>query len=166
VADGDGLIDQAAFRTVLGHYPTGVVVVTATGDDGPAGLAIGSFTSLSLDPPLILFCPGKTSTSWPRIEAAGAFCVNVLAEDQEQISRTFAGRGTDKFAGLGWRPAGATGSPVLAGVLAWIDCRIERIDEGGDHWIVVGRVLDLEVEREGRPLVFFRGGYLMADSGL
>lgn len=156
-------IDQATYRTVLGHYPTGVVIVTAHGDDGPAGLAIGSFTSLSLDPPLILFCPARTSSSWPRIEAAGSFCVNVLADDQEDVSRTFAGKAADKFATIGWRPSPATRSPILDGALAWIDCRVERVDDGGDHWVVVGRVVGLAVERESRPLVFFRGGYLTAD---
>lgn len=152
-------IDQATFRTVLGHFPTGVVVVAAAGEDGPAGLAIGSFTSVSLDPPLVLFCPSKTSTSWPRIEAAGAFCVNVLADDQEEVSRVFAGKAPDKFAAIGWRPAPGTSSPIINGVLAWIDCRVERVDEGGDHWVVLGRVVGLDVERESKPLVFFRGGY-------
>lgn len=153
-------IDQAVYRTVLGHYPTGVVIVTAAGESGPAGLAIGSFTSLSLEPSLILFCPAKTSSSWPRIEATGAFCANVLAHDQEEVSRVFAGKSPDKFATIGWRPAAVTGSPVIGDVLAWIDCRVERVDDGGDHWVVIGRVVGLDVEREVKPLVFFRGGYL------
>ncbi|MGH9184344.1 MAG: flavin reductase family protein [Acidimicrobiales bacterium] len=151
--------DEARFRHVLGHFASGVTVITALDDGAPVGLAVGSFTSLSLDPPLVLFCPGKTSTSWPRIEATGTFCVNVLAEDQEVVCRTFAAKGEDKFATIGWRPAPATGAPVIDGVLAWIDCQIERVDEGGDHWVVIGRVRDLGVEREHGPLVFFRGGY-------
>jgi flavin reductase (DIM6/NTAB) family NADH-FMN oxidoreductase RutF len=85
--------------------------------------------------------------------------VNVLAEDQEEISRIFATSGADKFRGIGWRPSGASGSPILADVLAWIDCRIESVFDGGDHHIVVGRVVELGVERETGPLVFFRGGY-------
>ena len=156
-------IDQAMFRTVLGHYPTGVVIVTADSDDGPAGLSIGSFTSLSLDPPLVLFCPAKTSTSWPKIEKVGRFCVNILADDQEDVSRTFAGKGTDKFAGIGWRPSAVTKSPIINGALAWIDCDVERVDDGGDHVVVIGRVRALDVERQAKPLVFFRGGYITAD---
>ena len=151
--------DEAKFRQVLGHYPTGVVVVTAIGDDGePAGLAIGSFTSVSLDPPLVAFFPGKRSSSWPLIEAAGSFCVNILGEDQEDISRVFASKGADKFASIGWRP-GRTGAPVINDVIAWIECTIERVDDAGDHWVVLGRVLDLDLGHSGGPLVFFRGGY-------
>ena len=112
--------DEAKFRQVLGHYPTGVVVVTAMPADGePAGLAIGSFTSVSLDPPLVAFFPDKSSSSWPRIESAGTFCVNILGEDQEDVCRVFAMKGTDKFASIGWRP-GRTGAPVINDVVAWI----------------------------------------------
>lgn len=151
-------IDSAKFRQVLGHFPTGVTVVTTAAEGGPAGMAIGSFTSVSLDPPLVAFLPARTSGSWPLIRAAGVFCVNVLAEDQEHLSRVFASKGDNKFAGVGWRP-GPTGSPVLDGVLAWIDCRIDAVHEAGDHDIVVGRVVELSVAREAGPLVFYRGGY-------
>lgn len=154
----DPPVDEARFRQVLGHFPTGVTVITAAPEgEPPVGLAVGSFASLSLDPPLVLFCAAKQSSSWPKIRDAGVFCVNVLAEDQEEVCRQFAGKG-DKYAGIGWKP-GHTGAPILAGVLAWIDCRVEQVLDGGDHDIVVGRVLDLEVAHEGRPLVFFRGGY-------
>lgn len=152
-------IDPAQFRQVLGHFPTGVAVVTAVHEGMPVGMSIGSFTSVSLDPPLVAFFPGRTSSSWPAIEASGAFCANVLAEDQEHLSRLFAGKGDDKFSGVGWQP-GPTGSPVLDGVLAWIDCDIERVEEAGDHWYVLGRVRDLAATgKAGGPLVFFRGGY-------
>lgn len=151
-------IDAARFREVLGYFPTGVTVVTAATDSGPVGLAIGSFSSLSLDPPLVLFCAGRTSTSWPRIREVGAFCVNILAEDQEDVCRIFAGRGTDKFAGIGWRPS-LVGAPIIAGSLASIDCRVDEVLSGGDHDIVIGRVVDLQRHRTGGPLVFFRGGY-------
>jgi 3-hydroxy-9,10-secoandrosta-1,3,5(10)-triene-9,17-dione monooxygenase reductase component len=152
-------IDEARFRQVLGHFPTGVTVVSAHPDgEPPVGLAVGSFFSVSLDPALVGFCPGKSSTSWPRIEAAGRFCVNVLADDQEDVARVFAGKGEDKFRGIGWRPAG-TGSPIISDVLAWIDCEIADIHEAGDHYIVTGAVHELKVERERHPLVFFRGGY-------
>ena len=151
--------DSGEFRRVLGHFPTGVTVVTGAEDGSPVGLAIGSFGSVSLDPPLVMFCPGKSSNSWPVIEASGSFCVNVLADDQAAVSSLFAGRDPDKFAGVAWSTR-VTGSPVLEDCLAWIDCTIETVHEGGDHWIVVGRVLDLGVDRpEVGPLIFFKGGY-------
>jgi flavin reductase (DIM6/NTAB) family NADH-FMN oxidoreductase RutF len=144
---------------VLGHFPTGVTVVTAATDEGPVGLCVGSFTSVSLHPPMVAFCAGYSSTSYPRIEAAGHFCVNILAEDQEEVARVFAEKGDEKFAGIGWRPSVVTRAPVINDVLAWVDCEIDAIHEAGDHWIVVGRVLDLEIGHEGGPLVFFRGGF-------
>ncbi len=151
-------IDSAVYRQVLGYFPTGVTIVTAETDHHPVGLAVGSFASLSLDPPLVLFCPSNTSTSWPHIESAGKFCVNVLAADQEGVCRHFAGKSDDKFAGIGYRHS-PLGSPIIDGVLAWIDCEIESVVAGGDHVIVVGRVHDLDVAGSGGPLVFFRGGY-------
>lgn len=150
--------DSSKFRQVLGHFPTGVTVVTAAPEGGPVGMAVGSFCSVSLDPPLVAFFPGKTSTSWPGIEEAGSFCVNILADDQEEISRRFASKDSDKFTGLGWTPA-PSGAPVLDGVLAWIDCDIETVAEAGDHWSVTGKVRDLAVGHDGAPLLFFRGGY-------
>jgi len=150
--------DSSRFRQVLGHFATGVTVVTAAGDDGPVGLAVGSFASVSLDPPMVGFFPDRGSSSWPRIEGSGHFCVNVLAEAQEDVCRRFAAKGDDKFRGLGWKPA-ASGAPVLDGILAWIDCDIESVSEAGDHWFVLGAVRDLAVVHDGSPLVFFRGGY-------
>lgn len=152
-------IDGATFRKVLGHYPTGVCVVTATGADGsPTGLAVGSFTSVSLDPPLVAFFPDKGSSSWPRIAAAGRFCVNVLGSEQEALCRRFATRGADKFAGVSHRLS-AGGSPILDEVVAWIDCSLHAVHEAGDHYIVLGRVIELDLERAGKPLLFFRGRY-------
>ena len=151
--------DSAEFRRVLGHFPTGVTVVAGVENGTPAGLAIGSFGSVSLDPPLVMFCPGKSSASWPAIERSGSFCVNVLGDDQAAVSSLFAGTDPDKFADVTWS-ARATGSPVIDGCLAWIDCTIETAHEAGDHWIVVGRGADLGVGRpEAVPLVFFKGGY-------
>ena len=150
--------DTARFRQVLGHFPTGVTVITASKDDKPVGLAVGSFTSVSLEPPLVAFCAGKTSSSWPLIRETGVFCVNILAENQEDVCRVFASKAENKFEGIGWSP-GSSGAPVLHDVLAWIDCDIDGIHEAGDHDIVLGRVRDLGIEQEGRPLVFFRGGY-------
>jgi flavin reductase (DIM6/NTAB) family NADH-FMN oxidoreductase RutF len=159
-SDPGPAFDTARFRQVLGHFPTGVTVVaTLDADGGPVGLAVGSFCSVSLAPPLVLFCSGRESSTFPAIEARGSFCVNVLAEDQEDVSRVFAGKGTDKFSGLGWKPA-STGSPIIAGSLAWIDCRVERVVEAGDHYVVLGEVLELGVGHErGGPLLFYRGGY-------
>ena len=150
--------DTAKFRQVLGHFTTGVTVVTATAPSGPVGLAVGSFASVSLDPALVAFFPDRGSSSWPHIEAAGSFCVNILAEDQEVVCRRFATKGDDKFVGLGWRPA-ASGAPLLDGVLAWIDCDIDSVTDAGDHFCVMGRVRDLAVAHDGAPLLFFRGGY-------
>lgn len=152
-------IDSAHYRQVLGHFPTGVTVITAVGPDGrPAGFAVGSFFSVSLDPALVGFCAGKSSSSWPAIRSAGRFCVNILAEDQEAVCRQFSSKVDDKFSGLGWQPA-VTGSPRLADVLAWIDCDVEAIHDAGDHELCVGRVRELGVERENGPLLFYRGGY-------
>ncbi len=152
------VFDPAKFRQVLGHFATGVTVVTAAPDGEPVGLAVGSFSSVSLDPPLVAFFPDRTSSSWPKIQAAGSFCVNVLGEDQEGICRRFATKGDDKFAGLGWTPAGS-GSPLLDGVVAWIDCDIQSVSDAGDHYCVLGAVRDLGVGHDGGPLLFFRGGY-------
>ncbi|MDQ4068374.1 MAG: flavin reductase family protein [Actinomycetota bacterium] len=154
----DGSIDTARFRQVLGHFATGVTVVTTAGEEEPAGLSVNSFTSVSLDPPLIAFCVASASRTWPLIRAKGAFCVNILAEDQEHLSRAFARRSPDKFRGVGWRPA-ESGAPVLSGALAWLDCSVEAEHGAGDHVIVVGRVREMGVAHEGGPLVFYRGGY-------
>jgi flavin reductase (DIM6/NTAB) family NADH-FMN oxidoreductase RutF len=147
------------FRHVLSHVPTGVAVIAGAGEKGPAGLAVGTFTSISLDPALVGFFCDRGSTSWPAIRATGSFCANVLAADQGDVSARFARRGGLKFEGLEWAPAPSTGSPVLDGVLAWLDCRIEREVELGDHTLVVGEPLELVVSGAGGPLVFFRGGY-------
>ena len=151
--------DSSTLRKVFGHYPTGVVVAAAMNDGQPVGMAIGSFSSVSLDPPLVSFMADRSSTSFPGIREAGSFCVNVLAEDQETVCRTFAMRGADKFAGVGWSPAPATGSPLLDDVVAWVDCDIADVIEAGDHHIVLGRVRDLGASPQRSPLLFFQGGY-------
>ncbi|GKQ36623.1 flavin reductase family protein [Streptomyces sp. A012304] len=157
-------VDQGAFRRVLGNFATGVTVVTAPaadGEAGPAGFACQSFTSLSLDPPLVAFMVGRTSTTWPRIARAGAFCVNVLAADQGALCRAFAVSGADKFAGVPYDPAPASGAPRLADTLAWIDCTIHAVHPGGDHLIVVGHVTALGTHREDTaPLLFHKGRFL------
>jgi 3-hydroxy-9,10-secoandrosta-1,3,5(10)-triene-9,17-dione monooxygenase reductase component len=154
------VIRSESFRHVLGHFPTGVVIVTAAADGQPAGLSVGSFTSVSLDPPLVAVLPSRSSTSWPRIAAAGSFCINILAASQEALCRRFAISGADKFAGVSWREA-PSGAPILDGTLAWIDCDLEQSVDAGDHFIVLGRVRALEVEQAQAPtpLIFFQGGY-------
>ncbi|WP_375476299.1 flavin reductase [uncultured Jatrophihabitans sp.] len=153
-------IAPESYRSVLGQYPTGVCVVTADSpDDGPSGMVVGSFTSVSLDPPLIAFYPAKSSTSWPKIEAAGSFCVNILAADQEEICRIFSAKTADKFVGVRHHPTPETGSPIIDDVVAWIDCDIELVQDAGDHVLVLGRVRQLDIEAPRLPLLFFQGGY-------
>ena len=147
------------FRQVLGRLPTGVVVVAGGLPDDPHGLLVGSFMSVSLEPPLVAVCPAKTSVSWPAIEASGAFCASVLSQDQEAVARRFAQSGADKFAGIEWRPSPATGSPLLDNAAAWIDCRIYNRFEAGDHLLVLGEVLELSVEHQGGALVFHDGAF-------
>ncbi|MEZ5321990.1 MAG: flavin reductase family protein [Microthrixaceae bacterium] len=152
--------DSAEFRRVLGHFPTGVTVVAAVVDGRPAGLAVGSFFSVSLDPPLVGFCVGKASTSWARIKPAGHFVVNVLADSQVPVSGRMSSKVDDKFEGLDWTPAVATGGPRLDGCIAHVDCTLETTYDGGDHDIVIGRVRGLSVDdAEGGPLLFFKGRY-------
>lgn len=155
-----GRFETRHFRDVLGQYPTGVVVVTALDAAGePVGMTVGSFTSVSLEPPLVAFLPSKTSSSWAALRATGdRFCINVLRADQEDLCRAVAMRKSDKFAGFDWRRSPG-GNPVLDDAVVWIDCVTEQIHDGGDHDIVVGRVVDLDFGSPGEPLLFFRGGY-------
>jgi 3-hydroxy-9,10-secoandrosta-1,3,5(10)-triene-9,17-dione monooxygenase reductase component len=151
-------VDTRRFRRVLGHFCTGVTVITTVDADGPAGFACQSFTPLSLDPPLVLFCPQAASGTWRRIRATGTFCVNVLAEEHRDVSRVFGAPHADKFAGLPWHPA-PSGAAILADALTWVDCAVEAIHPGGDHAIVVGRVTALGDCRDAAPLLFFKGRY-------
>lgn len=145
-------------REVLGHFASGIVVVTARDGDGPLGFTCQSFASLSLDPPLVSFCPARSSTTWPRIREVSTFCVNVLAEHHRDLSNRFAKSGTDKFAGVDWRP-NAAGVPVLEDVCAWIECTLDNEYDGGDHTIAVGRVRRLHADSRHVPLLFHRGAY-------
>ena len=156
---GASSFDGARFRQVMGHFCTGITIVTALDAGAPVGFTAQSFTSVSLDPPLVLVCPAKTSSSWPRIKNSGSFCVNILADDQEALCRAFATSGGDKFQGVGWSRSPMTGSPVLHDVLAWADCRIEAEHDAGDHTVALGRVVELGVRDHVGPLLFFRGGY-------
>jgi 3-hydroxy-9,10-secoandrosta-1,3,5(10)-triene-9,17-dione monooxygenase reductase component len=157
-------VDPRVMREVLGHFASGVTVVTATTGTGPIGFTCQSFSSLSLDPPLVVIAPARTSTTWPRLREIGRFCVNVLAEEQTELSQTFARSGTDKFAGVPWTRS-RHGSPVLADVIAWIDCELWAEYDGGDHTLVAARVLDLGADPDRRPLLFHRGSYGLLDAG-
>ena len=156
------IVDPQLMREVLGHFASGVTVVTALTDAGPAGFTCQSFSSLSLDPPLVAFAPARTSLTWPALRAIGRFCVNVLAEGQDEVSQSFARSGVDKFADARWSPS-AHGSPVLDGVVATIDGELWAEYDGGDHSIVVARVLDLGADPDRRPLLFHRGAYGLLD---
>ena len=156
---GAPTFDSARLKQVMGHFCTGVTIITAVDGDDPVGFVVQSFQSLSLDPALVLFSAQKTSSTWPRIQAAKEFCVNILAEDQEALCRSFAASGSDKYRGVGWTPGPATGAPVLNGILGWVEARITEEIDGGDHVIAIARVLDLKLEHEGRPLLFYRGGF-------
>jgi flavin reductase (DIM6/NTAB) family NADH-FMN oxidoreductase RutF/DNA-binding IclR family transcriptional regulator len=157
---GDRLMfSQRKFREVLGNYPTGVAVITAIDSDGgPVAMVVGTFTSVSLEPPLVGFLPAKSSTSFPRIRSARSFCVNVLSADQEKACRQFAISGGDKFTGIAWSPA-PSGAPCIEGAAAWIDCTFNSISEAGDHYFVTGQIVDMETSGDRLPLVFFQGGY-------
>jgi flavin reductase (DIM6/NTAB) family NADH-FMN oxidoreductase RutF len=155
-------VDPGEFRRVLGSFASGVTVITAPSAEeggGPAGFACQSFASLSLEPPLVCFMVGRTSTTWPRIARVGVFCVNVLSAGQGELCRAFAVSGADKFAGVAYDAAPVSGSPRLAGGAAWIDCSVHAVHTGGDHLIVVGRVDALGTQEPGEPLLFHRGRF-------
>jgi 3-hydroxy-9,10-secoandrosta-1,3,5(10)-triene-9,17-dione monooxygenase reductase component len=165
VDDPDAAAEARRFRDVLGMFATGVTVVTSMSGDEPVGMTCQSFSSVSLDPPLVMFCPAKTSRAWPLMRQAGFFCVNFLSDGQQDISNGMASKGAEKFHGVGWKPA-STGAPLIDGVLGYVDCTIDRVHEAGDHYIVVGRVQELdmgdgraETRGAGTPLLFHRGAY-------
>lgn len=151
--------DPQVFRTVLGHYPTGVCVVTGINSDGePLAMVVGTFSSVSLDPPLVSFLPMTSSATYRQLAECESMCISVLTAEQEGVGRTIASRRSDKLAGLDWRPA-PSGAPILTGCLAWLDVRLEQSIEAGDHLIALCRVEDLAVENPVAPLLFFQGGY-------
>ena len=153
-------LDPAVFRQVLGHVPTGVTVITTMDDEQPRGFTVGSFFSVSLDPPLVGFCVMVTSSTWPAIERTCHFGASVLAEDQTDVCRRLATKAADKFAGLNWSAGPQTGSPLLDAAVAHLECDLLAAHAAGDHWIVVGRVRHLAVHRSAAgPLLFCHGGY-------
>ena len=174
VTVGDDPEKQAAarrFRDVLGRFCSGVTVVTSVSDGEPVGMTCQSFSSVSLDPPLVMWIPAKTARAWPLMQRAGHFCVNFLAHGQEALSNQMASRGADKFAGVAWKPS-VTGSPLLEGVIGYVDCTVHAVHEAGDHWVVLGKVVDLGVgdapglaaedAPPAEPLLFYQGRYTTA----
>ncbi len=159
-------IDSAEFRKALGQFATGVTVVTTAHEGVFAGMTASSFTSVSLDPPLVLFCADKRARSGMNVGAAGFFAVNLLAESQRDLSDLFAGKGTDqdrtdKLVQIGQRAE--TGAPIIAGALAWLDCRVDQAIDAGDHIIYVGLVVASGVRDADAPLVYWRGNYQRLD---
>jgi 3-hydroxy-9,10-secoandrosta-1,3,5(10)-triene-9,17-dione monooxygenase reductase component len=150
--------DPQRFRQVLGHFCTGITVITAIDNGELVGFSCQAFAALSLDPPLVVFCPALTSTTWPRIARAQSFAVNVLSEEQHELANKFGRSGPDKFHGVAWSPDSA-GSPVLDGALTWAGCDLEAVHAGGDHLLVTGRVRELGDCGSQRPLLFYRGRY-------
>ena len=149
---------------MLGHFCTGVTVITGAGDGHPAGFACQAFAALSLEPPMVLFCPSRSSATWPLIARAGYFCANVLASGQRDIARRFGVSGADKFTGVSWSRS-PSGAPVLSGALTWVECAVAAVHEAGDHYVVAGRVTALGPCEPGRPLLFYRGRYAATDTG-
>jgi 3-hydroxy-9,10-secoandrosta-1,3,5(10)-triene-9,17-dione monooxygenase reductase component len=150
--------DMHAFREALGRFATGVAFVTATPDGKPAGLIVNSLASVSLDPPLVAFCPARSSLTWQRMRRTGRFAVNVLEREHESFVRRAARAGADRFAGIDWE-LGPGGAPMLTGALATLECEVVAEHPAGDHWIVVGLVDGLRTSRVGQPLTFFAGAF-------
>ncbi len=151
--------DDRAFRNAMGNFCTGIVIATGMDENVPVGFAAQSFVSLSLDPPLVALCPGKSSSSWPKIRAGGNFCINILRREQKPVCDIMAQSGGDKFASIDWR-AGKTGAPIIADVLGYVDCTLEAEHEAGDHTIAIGRVQDFQIlDESAAPLLFYKGTY-------
>jgi 3-hydroxy-9,10-secoandrosta-1,3,5(10)-triene-9,17-dione monooxygenase reductase component len=154
-------IDPMKYRQVLGHFPTGVTVITGINEGKPIGFTIGSFASVSIDPPLVGFLPMITSDRWQEILRTKSFCVNVLGHDQAELCWQFSkGSIEDPFEGVAWTHAPVTGSPMIDGAIAWMDCTIEGVVDAGDHHFVMGRIEDFEhagPDTDPQPLLFYKG---------
>jgi 3-hydroxy-9,10-secoandrosta-1,3,5(10)-triene-9,17-dione monooxygenase reductase component len=154
-------IDPIKYRQVLGHFPTGVTVVTGMAGDEPIGFTIGSFTSVSLDPPLVGFLPMVDSDRWVKIRESGSFCVNVLGNDHSELCWQFAKSSVEHpFEGIAWTPSAVTGSPIIDEAIAWMDCTIEQVVDAGDHHFVMGRIVEFDhahPDSDPQPLLFYRG---------
>jgi flavin reductase (DIM6/NTAB) family NADH-FMN oxidoreductase RutF len=160
-------IEPLHFREALGHYASGITVITSHLEGEPIGFTCQSFYSVSMSPPLVSFSVMSTSASYPKIRQAGRFVVNILSGEQVKISNQFARRGTDKWHGVDWQQS-PLGNPIIAGSLHWLDCEIHAEHAAGDHLIVIGEVkaLSLQDTAATQPLLYFKGQYcnLAADS--
>ena len=153
-------MDPAVLRSTLSKYPTGVSIITSADENGRpvGGMTAGTFTSVSLDPPLVAFLPAKTSTSWPSIEETGRFCINILSADQASLCKAFAVPGGDKFDGVDWYHS-QSGLPVLDGVIISIECELRDTIDAGDHVIAMGEVTNMEIVNDAEPLIFHGGKF-------
>lgn len=154
-------VDPLEFRSIIGHFATGVTVITTAAGEEMQGMTANAVTSLSLDPVMLLICVEKTTHTHGLLERSGVFAVNILAEHQEDVSRIFAKRAEPEIGTLrGQRfRLGDTGAPILEDCLAYIECRVADVMDGGDHSIFLGEVVHEGVVSEGKPLIFYRGGY-------
>lgn len=160
--DSEDAEEARRFRDVLGRHASGVTVVTTTLDGTPVGMTCQSFTSVSLEPPMVAFLPTRMSRAFAAVRRTGHFCVNFLAVDQVAISDQMASSGDDKFAGVDWVPSATTGSPLLAGTVGHVDCTVHAVHEAGDHFLVIGDVVGLGAGEGGEPLLYHRGRYRTA----
>ena len=151
-------LDARKFRDIMGTFTTGVTIVTTMDNETPYGITANSFTSVSLSPPLVMFCLGKSSTNFEAFMASDCFAVNILSAQQDALSTRFATFDGDRFDGLNWTTLD-TGAPILENVIAAIDCRLEAKHDAGDHVIMLGLVVRAEVKNNEPPLVYFKGGY-------
>ena len=153
--------DSRSFRKALGCFASGVTVVTALNPETkhPAGVTVSAFSSLSLDPPLVMFCLGNHTSSLETFKAAGGFVINVLTENQRDLSIRFASRAEEKWSGVAW-DTWESGAPVLANCLTNLECSLVKTVEGGDHLIFIGKVEKMRHQEGGSPLIYFRGSYL------
>lgn len=156
----DNALDPRVFRDTLGHYASGITIISGIDEEGPIGFTCQSFFSVSTEPPLVSFSVMVNSTTYPRVRSTGKFAVNVLAHNQHAVSNQFARKGTDKWAGISWLPT-AAGNPVVADTLMWLDCEIWAEHEAGDHQIVIGRVNEMSPAswHKEEPLLYFKGQY-------
>lgn len=151
-------IDSTLYRKVLGRFPSGITVITSMAESGPVGFTCQSFSALSIDPPLVMACVARTSTSWPLIRETQRFCINILADHHHDVSNAFARSGGDKFTVVDWHTA-TSDLPRISESVAWIECSLEAEVDGGDHTIIIGRVHTLEHREDARPLLYFGGAY-------
>lgn len=154
-------LDATRLRQIMSNFASGVVIATSIEFDKPVGLTIQSFASLSLNPPLCLICPSKTSTSWPQIRKSKRFVVNFLRSDQSDVAIQFGKRGNDKFLDIAWTPSPNFGAPVLKNAIAWIECRNSASYDGGDHTVEIGEIVSASINEENYvgPLIFYHGNF-------